>query len=387
MRKRPLVRAGQWLAALALTAAVLQAAPAAADDPAAELRRLQEKQAEIQNSRKNAESALQGVYLQTEETKVRQQLVQNELVLATARVATVGAQLKATHAELERVRAELAETEAHHDLQKSRLGGRLRAIREQGRVSYFAVLRGANSFSDFIGRIDMLKEIVKHDSKVLREIRTAADELTLKRDAVSTQEAQLVSLQAQEQSHKTTVEAKDAELKVLAAELKRQQADLLARIAEYEKETERVEQEIYEAQLRLARAAGKFAPTPPLKGRLEITSWFGPRIHPVYGGQSNHGGVDFAAKTGDPVLAIEAGVVIYTGYDNIYGYRVVIDHGGGIASWYGHNSRILVSTGENVAQGQVIARAGSTGLSTGPHVHLEIRINNERQDPLEYLKL
>ena len=121
----------------------------------------------------------------------------------------------------------------------------------------------------------------------------------------------------------------------------------------------------------------------PTGGR--ITSRFGTRTHPVLGYRRFHAGIDFGASSGTPVNAADSGRVIFSGWYGGYGNAVIIDHGGGITTLYGHNSRLLVSEGQTVQQGQAIAAVGSTGLSTGPHLHFEVRRNGNPVDPLGFL--
>lgn len=128
---------------------------------------------------------------------------------------------------------------------------------------------------------------------------------------------------------------------------------------------------------------------PPLTGRFvwpvegRVTSYFGTRVHPVYGDVRRHNGIDIAVPQGTPVRASADGLVRFAGWQGGFGLLVVIDHGGGIMTFYGHNSELRVKAGDKVSQGDVIALAGSTGLSTGPHVHFEIRLNGEPKDPVE----
>lgn len=121
----------------------------------------------------------------------------------------------------------------------------------------------------------------------------------------------------------------------------------------------------------------------PIKG--EITSPFGWRVHPVFGTEKFHTGLDIGADYGDPIVAANSGTVIYADWMGGYGNAVMIDHGGGIVTLYGHNSSLAVYNGQQVAKGQIIAYAGSTGYSTGPHCHFEVRIHGEVTDPLDYL--
>jgi len=121
----------------------------------------------------------------------------------------------------------------------------------------------------------------------------------------------------------------------------------------------------------------------PING--PITSPYGWRPHPIFGTQRYHSGVDIGADYGDPIRAADGGVIIYSDWMGGYGYAVIIDHGGGISTLYGHNNELLVGVGQRVYKGQTIARAGSTGYSTGPHCHCEVRQNGSPVNPLAYL--
>jgi murein DD-endopeptidase MepM/ murein hydrolase activator NlpD len=116
-----------------------------------------------------------------------------------------------------------------------------------------------------------------------------------------------------------------------------------------------------------------------------ITSYFGWRVHPIFGTRKYHSGMDIGVDYGTPIHAAAAGVVIYSGWMGGYGYAIMIDHGGGLVTIYGHNSSLSVGEGQRVSQGQVVALAGSTGYSTGPHCHFEVRLHGEVTEPLNYL--
>ena len=123
----------------------------------------------------------------------------------------------------------------------------------------------------------------------------------------------------------------------------------------------------------------------PAPSYTRISSYFAGRIDPITGKKSNHGGLDLASPYGSPILAANSGKVIIAGYHYSYGNYVVIDHGGGVSTLYGHSSKLLVSRGQSVSRGQQIAKVGSTGRSTGNHLHFEVRINGTRVDPLPYI--
>lgn len=119
----------------------------------------------------------------------------------------------------------------------------------------------------------------------------------------------------------------------------------------------------------------------PVQGSWTLTSPQGWRIHPIYGVRKYHSGADLAAEQGTPIVACQSGTVVYAGWIDGYGNAVIIDHGAGVTSLYGHNSELLVSAGQKVSQGDQIALCGSTGNSTGPHCHWEVRINDHPVDP------
>lgn len=116
-----------------------------------------------------------------------------------------------------------------------------------------------------------------------------------------------------------------------------------------------------------------------------ITSYYGWRVHPIFGTRKYHSGMDIAVDYGTPIHAAATGVVVYSGWMGGYGYAIMIDHGGGLVTIYGHNSSLTVSEGQRVSQGQLVAYAGSTGYSTGPHCHFEVRLHGEVTEPLNYL--
>lgn len=378
----------RWLTACLLVAcAVLQPAPSAlADDPLTELKDARERASRIEAELTGAKDALGRVYWEKEQVKNKLGVAESELTLARSKYAVLDAQRKAEQAELDRLDGELKQTEQRFATRKGQFNLRLRTIQERGRVSYLAVLFGSHSYGEFISRMDMLKTLVEHDTKLMGAMRTDIQVLNGQRAAVAERKANVLKLQGEVQEQANAAEARRAEFMQLNDELAVKQRALQAEVAEWERKNAQVEQEIWEIQRRLNRQGGKFAPMEPLKGRPEITSPFGWRTHPIYGDRRLHTGTDFGAPMGTPIYAIDAGIVIYEGYDSSYGNRIVIDHGGGISSWYAHMSAFTVKQGDTVTQGQQIGKVGSTGLSTGAHLHLEIRVSNVPQDPMTYLK-
>ncbi len=264
------------------------------------------------------------------------------------------------------------------------LNKRVRDIYINGQISYVDVLFGATDFSDFLTRMDLLKRIIKYDYDLVTKVQ--ADKAIV----VATRE----SLEKDKEAVKGLV--KDAKDKETIVKQKKDSKKKLLDKAQYDRDTsERAYQEIVAASKQvenLIRQSRYSVQVPsggsgrmiwPING--EITSPFGWRIHPIFGTARFHSGLDIAGDYGDPICAAASGTVIYAGWISGYGNAVIIDHGGGITTLYGHNEAINVSVGQSVSQGQVIALCGATGDATGPHCHFEVRQDGEPVSPYGYL--
>lgn len=389
MRRRTgWARVLHWTAALVMVASVLaqMAPPARANELQNNLNNALDRQKYIQEQKKAATNELARLHWELEEAAERLRQAESELALANQRLTALNNLLTEARRDLDHVETELLAATERYELRKAVLGTRIRIINEEGRVNYLAVLLGANTFGDFLSRFDMLKLVVKRDSLLFNEIRDAKGVLEARQQAAIAHRNQIQDLRAQAEFHKGDVESKRAQRQQVSRNLEVSKRRMEEKLDEFERQEQMLAEEIAEIQRQLARAAGRFIPIHPLKRPATITSPFGMRLHPILGVWRGHTGTDFAANTGEPIYAIEDGQVIVARWDDAYGYLTIIDHGGGISSWYAHASKLLTTTGQEVKQGQKIAEVGSTGWSTGPHLHLEIRINGKAEDPMEYIK-
>ena len=347
---------------------------------------LQNQLQDVQRKKSEANNELMRVDAEVEEADAQLRLADQELADINAQLTVLETNLAKTNQELKQVEADLAEAKKQYEYRKGLFNTRLRAIREEGRVNYLGVLLGSHSFSDFVGRFDVLKMVVQQDSKLFSQIKTSKQTLEQKQTQVADKKNSLVKLQAQQQERKATAETKRAEREVVSRSLDRRKELLRQQLEAYDREADSISQKVWELQAAQNRPSlgGGFSPVRPVKN-IEITDSFGMRMHPILGTWKMHNGTDFGTPAGTPVYAIEDGVVIVAHWNDAYGNLVVIDHGGGIASWYGHASRVLVKEGQTVKQGQQITEAGSTGWATGPHLHLEIHVNGQPVDPMDYL--
>ncbi|MBQ2061483.1 MAG: peptidoglycan DD-metalloendopeptidase family protein [Oscillospiraceae bacterium] len=272
---------------------------------------------------------------------------------------------------------------------------------ERGVISYWSVLFKATGFADLLSRLDFINEVADYDKSVIDDLRTIREKLAEDRAALQQQEVEMNAAKAE-------LETQIAEAGALIAQYSEEEGALQALHDEKEADAARLEQEIREAEERARREEEERRrreeeerrqheqedPQPvvtesgyawPTNDTRLITSPFGQR--PAPGGiySTNHGGVDIGANYGTNVLASKSGTVLISRWYGGYGYCVVIQHGYGNITLYGHMSRLLCSEGQQVSQGQVIGLVGSTGNSTGPHIHFEIHENGVRVNPLNYL--
>ena len=281
----------------------------------------------------------------------------------------------------------LAEAEAELERQIEILGCRLRALYENGTVTYMEVLLSAADFSDFLNRADLMQEIISQDVELLESIQRKREEIAQKKIELEEQREQLLTLQDKTLAKQAQVEADAAQRERLLEKIQSEKELYEAALDELERTSRQLEELIWRLQQEsggeaLVGKGGMQWPTGPSR---RITSEFGMRSHPVFGGNRMHSGLDIAAPHGQPIFAAAAGKVLVSGVQGGYGNTVVLDHGGGISTLYGHASSLLVQPGQVVARGQTIARIGSTGVSTGPHVHFEVRVNGTPVNPRDWL--
>lgn len=303
-------------------------------------------------------------------------------------------------AELTKIQTELTETEKHIaenqviladaekrlDANTKVLHKRLRDIYINGKINYLDVLFGARDFNDLVTRMDLLKRIASQDAALVSQVRSERALIVEKRQQLEADKARLVVLKQDAETNQKRIEANRAE-----------QQRMLAQAQEDQAAAERTYQELLAKSNEIEEML-RNRPSPSIPSYVQgsgdliwplssmtITSEYGWRIHPIFGTSRYHSGIDIGADYGDPIWAAAGGTVIHSGWLGGYGKTVIIDHGGGLTTLYAHNSELTVSEGESVYQGQIIAYAGSTGYSTGPHLHFEVREYGEPVNPYNYL--
>lgn len=302
------------------------------------------------------------------------------------------------------VRQQKAEAEQRLEARNNMLKSRVRLMYMNGSVSYLDVLLSATSFSDFLDRFQNMKTIVNKDEEILaankadkdtiaeREVTIAAElakqqdlldqktavELTLQKQ-VKQKEVTIASLDKQEQNIEDSNEDYEAE----AQQLVKKKQELYSRLAEEKRKEEAKKNNGKPAAAKPVYAGGKLGW--PLTINGTISSEFGYRIDPIKKVNKLHKGLDIAAPKGTPVLSADDGTVILAGWVNGYGNTVVVDHNNGLVTWYGHMSAISVKEGVSIKRGGKVGEVGSTGDSTGNHLHFEVHDGDDVKNPRSYL--
>lgn len=344
---------------------------------------LQDVQGQIDESR-STQAGWQAIITDiTEKLKA----IQAELDEATRKLQAIKKEQDQVNLQIKQLQEEIQKAEVQLRARQAILNKRLRVIYMHGQLSYIEVILGANSFSDFANRLELLKRIIRSDFNLIQEIQQRKATIEAKKVEIEKEKARLDELASEAQKVQDEVKAKKAEQQRVLAHARTQQdaakqmeADLIARSNEIRQMIQsRMQQNSGSDQI--VHGNGTFIW--PCNG--PITSPFGYRTHPIFGTTIYHSGIDIGVDYNTPIHAADGGTVILAGWCGGYGNAVIIDHGNGLQTLYGHNTSVAVSEGQTVSQGQVIAYSGSTGYSTGPHCHFEVRRNGEAVDPMGYL--
>lgn len=308
-----------------------------------------------------------------------------ELRQAQARLSRAEAQLDATRDKLRDVRRRHKETKEALEAQNEAFGSRLTALYKAGPSTYLAVVLGAEDFADFSTRAYYAQAIIESDAATLESIDQKRRLLAVQQAELEAREHEEAVLRTKVQQEKNEVAARTNAVASAKAQVDQQRKALEGQLAQLEAEARAITRMLRArgASQRYGRKwSGSFLK--PCSGA--ITSYFGRRIHPILKHPRMHYGVDISAGYGTPIKAADTGLVIFAGRRGGYGNTVMIDHGSGMVTVYAHirSGGIAVRAGQTVKRGQVIACVGSTGLSTGPHLHFEVRKNGSAVNPLKY---
>ena len=421
------LRSFATLGIVALLLAVIALPPVLAD----EIDDLRGQQSGIQDDQQNTQDQLAKTQQKINEVSATVQKLDEQIVEYSMEIDRLTQEINDQEALLVKTQEELAEAKKEETRYYAALKQRIQMMYETGDVNYLEVLLRAESVSDFFTRMEYTKQLVEYDRSImdnLVEFREAVEE---KETLIEETKAGLEADKQEQEVQKANLEGSKEQKSVELSSLKQNEDELNAYIAELDKQEAEIEQQIKEAEEELRRQeeerkrqeeerkrqeeerrrkeeeerrrqeeqnSSSHSQEPngggttsnstlswPLPGYTRISSGYGDREHPIYGGQRFHTGLDIPAPQGTSIKAAAGGTVITSQYNRSYGYYVVVSHGNGLSTLYAHCSQLFVSVGDTVSQGQTIAAVGSTGDSTGNHLHFEVRVNGSHTNPWNYV--
>lgn len=351
---------------------------------------LQNKLSEAEAARKKAEAGLSSVKKEISNAKTKREALDQDISSLEQEIYALTVQIEENEEAIEKVAKELEEAQKNAEEYEDTFKERVRVMYERSNASFLNILFGAENFSDLLKRVEVVSQIVEYDRAVMQRMADAQKQIEEKK--ASLEEANNVVELNREilNTKKAEIDANKAALGAVISNLESDEAAYRAALDEADRAEEALRAEIRAMSSSSSSAStapsvdsgGQFCwPTP---STTYITSPFGTRYHPVQKRNKTHTGIDIGAGHGASILAAESGTVLRADYNSGYGNYVVIDHGGGVQTLYGHCSALLVKSGQTVSRGQKIALVGSTGVSTGPHLHFEVLINGVYTDPMGY---
>jgi murein DD-endopeptidase MepM/ murein hydrolase activator NlpD len=345
----------------------------------------QEKLQVIRKELKESQEKLKQTKEQQQQVLGKLVVITQELRLANRKLNRAKDKIQENVSKIGELTVELRNTEEDLRQKSDVLRDRIREAYKNGGISSLDLLLASHSMSDFMNRFYYFEKVIERDTHLIQGVRKDLQETKTQRRVLSdrTQEIRELAQVIAEQKQKVTEQA--AEKKKALEELKARRAEYENKIAELEKSSRELEVLIQKKMAERSRAGikahGSGRMIWPLQGR--ITSSYGAYRRYMRG--HFHTGIDIAAPYGTPIMAADSGEIIFAGWWDGYGKAIVIDHGRGIATVYGHMSRLYATVGTTVAKGQTIGLEGSTGYSTGPHVHFEVRRNGTPVNPNPFL--
>ena len=352
-----------------------------------DLSQLQEQQQELQNKMQEVGQDLNEVQDELTENLQQIQLIDEKIEQAQKDLEELTNKIEKITQNNKNLEQKLKVATQNYEKQKNLLEARLVAIYEAGETQYLDVILSSADLSEFLSNYVLVTEIASYDTQLLEEVEEKKQIIELAKQHLDENLVQLNIMKTSQEKNSKILQNTKVLRENYITKLTEQEKEVQAKIDEYKLQFEEVNREILKTALSdglLADYVGGLM-TWPIPGYSTITSPYGMRVHPVTGVYNLHTGVDVSAPMGANFVAANDGIVTKAYFNTAYGNMVMIDHGGGISTLYAHGSEILVRVGQLVKKGEPVLKVGSTGYSTGPHAHFEVRINGVVTNPMEYI--
>ncbi len=391
------------LAALFALTLLFTSIPQADAVTQSDINALKSQREQISNNKSSIQQKISSVQNDKAQAVQKKVLIEEQIDVLRQEISVVDSIIKEYDTQISAKAAELAAAEAEEARYYDLFRTRVRAMEESGDVSYLAILFESSDFSDLIDRMNLIGEIMEYDNRTMDKLEEA-------RNAVADAKTQLESLRGEQVEAKQALQASQKELNTQQAELDAMVEAMEAKAADYQKQLAAIDEDFVDLTNEIAAAESKYAAqlaaqNPnyggggtatltgnggfiwPLPSKGTITSNYGNRTDPFSGGAGNHLGTDIAMKAGTNIFAAKAGTVVISTFHPSYGNYVVISHADGSRTLYAHMRQRNVTAGQSVSQGQVIGFVGTTGSSTGNHLHFEVwrgSTGSTRTNPMQF---
>ena len=375
-----------FVLAAMLTVCIIPSSTAAAATVAELEARRKTLAAETAKAKKEIEN------LKTKQLSVEEEINAMDLVLNSLQAELDGAQsdLDLLSDQLEQSQSDLEAATMERELQFELLGSRMRFLQQKGSTGYLEILLEAESFSDLFLRMQYVSDIMIYDKDILDQLQEIQDTIKVKNEEITAnydeQEVVVAYHKEKVDSMDSTIAEKKAMIDAYMADESKYEQLLAANQKADQKILSLIAQQSSSATPYYTGNGSLGWPVPSKSAATSsLSSGFVQRNNPVSGRWESHSGYDIPASYGSAIVAAEAGKVTYSGWMNGYGYTIIVDHGGGLTTLYGHNSSLVASKGQMVTRGQQVAKCGSTGNSTGNHCHFSVLVNGAYVNPSSYL--
>ena len=363
-----------------------------------------DKISSLEEEKKKTEETIQELEKLKADTESYVKELDGELARLDDELSSLDSRITDKEADIEETKAQLEEAKKTEEEQYASMKLRIKYMYEKGDTSYLDLLLESGSMSEMLNRAEYIQQISSYDRKKLTEYGEIKEKIADDEEKLEAEHEELLTLQEQTKAKQDSVEKLVGEK---SRELQKYQNQIAAnesQLASYQADIEAQENRIQQIEAELKRqeeearkkaqekgeeyktvSIGNISFIWPCPSSSRITSGFGGRSSPTEGASSNHKGIDIGASSGSDIVAAADGTVTISTYSYSAGNYIMINHGGGVSTVYMHCSKLLVSVGETVKKGQVIAKVGSTGYSTGPHLHFGVRVNGAYVNPSQYV--
>ena len=355
---------------------------------------------DIQAQKKDAEARLKAIRNDLSKAKEQVQLIQDQVLLTEQEINASQAMLDEYDAQIAVKEADIRELERQEEEQYQEFYEQVRWLEETGGVNYLSILFEANSFADMLNYTMLIGDIMDYSDRIIQDLETTQRELDMAREALQTDRDAQALVQQDLEGKREELERRREEAQQLLNQIAASESEYAKEAKELADSEAKINKELKEAERKYAAQLAALEAEKnaninmssgdwywPLPGRYKISSLFGGRIDPINGQRANHTGTDIPAPGGTPIYAAKDGVVTTVNANknaSSYGYYCIISHGSGYATLYAHQNQVpIVKEGQTVQKGQVIGYVGTTGRSTGNHLHFELRVNGVRNDVLK----